>query len=1097
MGLLSSFNDDFSTPTLDRRKWQDPISGLVTKVPEGGMKMAMPAQGVYIETISEETHDMTGSRIFMNFTELPHEDTQGGTSLILRSDSSGNNYKWLYENGTMYAQKKVAGVTTTLFTMTSVPDWWWIGELNGAVRWFTSSNGEDWDFHYSDVAPAFTDARVVVETGRWGTSAGGNTVVRFMSRTTAYKWGDPLDWLSEGFEDYPLAQMPVERSFGALWAMDDGNDLNSLRMVADPAGGKRVHVKAPAGMAQAPFFRHQMPGPLRNLDFRIDITPLTKNLSGGTYLADQEVPAIAWRIKDFQNMYRLLIHDDYMQVARIKNGVYQQLRYIGIGTKYGTKHRFRIAHVENQIVIYRSTGENPTTYNSNTPLVEIARIADDSVASAGYVGVRCYESSAYVDNMVIKEADYVDPVKHNAPMKRRKWGAFVAEGSQTTVSNPSLLEDLERAVGRKFDIASWFIDDNQTFPIAGAMDLAQGGRSNLISYGPDGWKFDDILAGVHDAYLQDFAQKVATLPTVTYIRLFPEMNGDWAPWSVPFNAVLNGVDPARDCEVRDHAHWHETWKYIVDLFVANGATRDRCKWMFCINETDEPRTNLLEDYWPGDAYVDVIGFDAYNWGTGGIHVWRPHYEVFRDAYARSVALHPTLPVWCAEFASKEPTKDDGGKGFDKIPGLSPIDPSHSKGTWVRDLMNETSFPRIEAFAWFSIDKERDWRMISSGASLRAFQKAFAGPDFPWRRAKEHLAEDLQHAVEVVATHPDYPDLPMPLQAFSIGWDETRAPRVTCTMTVPVPAQDELDMLDPRIGTRLRISLGYILPSGDKVMEEVADLGLRDRSASRPGNVITIVGASDEALVIDGSGVYKPKVSARTAPDAIKKLVESATGYEPSFFISHDDTTPATLTDYSDVWSTIDDQADRMDADVYDDGTRTWNVTERPEVSAVPDVSVKVGRGGTIVSTEANVSRDTDWANEAIVVYRWKDVGDIEREIMGRAYTTTGPYRRYGPAGRRTFLDERTVPATKEEANRTAVSLLKRRLSQGRSLTLNAIASYWVRAGHTIEVELPTGPVERHLVSSVEFNPFSGLMSVKTRVPVGATFADEEPEIPAV
>jgi hypothetical protein len=84
-------------------------------------------------------------------------------------------------------------------------------------------------------------------------------------------------------------------------------------------------------------------------------------------------------------------------------------------------------------------------------------------------------------------------------------------------------------------------------------------------------------------------------------------------------------------------------------------------------------------------------------------VWRDHGQVLGSGYYRMAGFQLDKPIWCAEFACKEPTKSDG----------APVDPSNSKGDWVRGLMMDKGFARIEAFAWFSIEKERDWRMESS------------------------------------------------------------------------------------------------------------------------------------------------------------------------------------------------------------------------------------------------------------------------------------------------------------------------------------------------------------------------------------------------
>ena len=83
-------------------------------------------------------------------------------------------------------------------------------------------------------------------------------------------------------------------------------------------------------------------------------------------------------------------------------------------------------------------------------------------------------------------------------------------------------------------------------------------------------------------------------------------------------------------------------------------------------------TTPVTSIWPGAGYVDVLGLDGYNWGTGGVFAWRSFGAIYAIQYARLVALAPTLPVWVCETGSKEPTENDG----------APIDPAHSKAAWV-------------------------------------------------------------------------------------------------------------------------------------------------------------------------------------------------------------------------------------------------------------------------------------------------------------------------------------------------------------------------------------------------------------------------------
>ena len=113
----------------------------------------------------------------------------------------------------------------------------------------------------------------------------------------------------------------------------------------------------------------------------------------------------------------------------------------------------------------------------------------------------------------------------------------------------------------------------------------------------------------------------------------------------------------------------------------------------------------MENYYPGEAYVDVLALDGYNFGdTRDWSGWRSFDEVFEHGYARVANLGPQ-PIWLAEIASAE----SGG----------------DKGVWIKDMLSSTTFPRVEAIVWFDEKKGSDWRVRSSDTALHALREGLA------------------------------------------------------------------------------------------------------------------------------------------------------------------------------------------------------------------------------------------------------------------------------------------------------------------------------------------------------------------------------------
>ncbi|MDQ5821178.1 MAG: hypothetical protein M3540_07050, partial [Actinomycetota bacterium] len=190
---------------------------------------------------------------------------------------------------------------------------------------------------------------------------------------------------------------------------------------------------------------------------------------------------------------------------------------------------------------------------------------------------------------------------------------------------------------------------------------------------------------------------------------------------------------------------------------------------------------------------------------------------------------------------------------------------------------------------------------------------------------------------------------------------------------------------------------------------------------------------------------------------------------------------------TDLWASMADVAARVGAWLYVTEDRTWRVRSRPVVGSIA-LALTVGEAGTIITSEAGMSRE-GWANYTILEYRFRD-GAGDQTVYGRAKVIDGPLRP-AAAGYRMHTETRNIKATQDQADAAAGSVLRNLVTRGRTLTLRAIAAYWLRPGETIEVTLPTGETETHLVRSVSFTPAAGTMDVVTRQPNDATIETGE------
>ncbi len=277
-------------------------------------------------------------------------------------------------------------------------------------------------------------------------------------------------------------------------------------------------------------------------------------------------------------------------------------------------------------------------------------------------------------------------------------GAYVSDAPW----DPAKIEEFRSMVGKAPAIVMWYQDwanGNATeFDPAKMSAVVSRGAMPMVTWEP--WNHTEsasqpayalraILAGHHDAYIRRWARDVAAWSQPMYLRFAHEVNGDWYPWSPGVNGNTS-------------VEYVATWKHVVDIFRQEGATAVR--WVWSPNVAYDGSTPFAEVY-PGDAYVDWVGLDGYNWGTSqSWSSWTEFAAVFGASYDALAAL-TTKPMMITETASTELGGD--------------------KAAWIRrGLLDDvpSRFPRVGAVIWFHENKETDWRVNSSSSSLVAYSE---------------------------------------------------------------------------------------------------------------------------------------------------------------------------------------------------------------------------------------------------------------------------------------------------------------------------------------------------------------------------------------
>lgn len=215
-----------------------------------------------------------------------------------------------------------------------------------------------------------------------------------------------------------------------------------------------------------------------------------------------------------------------------------------------------------------------------------------------------------------------------------------------------------------------------------------------------------IARGDHDGYVRTWAARLAAFlagadgrlgtpdDRRAYLRLAHEPNGDWYPWG----AAAGGNSPA------DHV---AMWRRVHGLVAATGLGPAQLQWMWAVN-SDDVGGHPAEAFWPGDAFVDWVAVDGYNWGASqSWSTWRSPGSTFGAMVARLRALAPGKPLAVTETASTSATATGSALA--------------AKGAWVADLYAWLPANGVRMVVWFDEDKETDWAVFGGSGGDETFR----------------------------------------------------------------------------------------------------------------------------------------------------------------------------------------------------------------------------------------------------------------------------------------------------------------------------------------------------------------------------------------
>jgi hypothetical protein len=208
-------------------------------------------------------------------------------------------------------------------------------------------------------------------------------------------------------------------------------------------------------------------------------------------------------------------------------------------------------------------------------------------------------------------------------------------------------------------------------------------RSSWSDTAQPAYRLATIAAGDHDAALRRIARVIARYGRAVLLRFAHEMNGWWYPWAVGENGNRS-------------SDYVAAWRHVHGLFRAEGAANARFLWSPNA-VTGSSRERRLEEAYPGDDYVELVGMTAYGHGSSPADTFDPTYARLAALTGKDIVLAET-----------------GADGRAKAGWISAF------GPWL------AAHARVAGFVWFntspaSTGASGDYRFTDPPAALQAFR----------------------------------------------------------------------------------------------------------------------------------------------------------------------------------------------------------------------------------------------------------------------------------------------------------------------------------------------------------------------------------------
>jgi beta-mannanase len=265
----------------------------------------------------------------------------------------------------------------------------------------------------------------------------------------------------------------------------------------------------------------------------------------------------------------------------------------------------------------------------------------------------------------------------------------------------NVTDSLEATMGRRFDISHTYHDWDDAFPTAGERARAANGTILYINWTPRfygstrivPWK--SIASGSQDAQIDTTASRVKSYGRKLFMAFHTEPEPQVGKYGTASDFVAG-------------------WRHIHDRFAARGVSN--VVWVWQVTGSGNWYGLYKGGLYPGDAYVDWIGWDPYNWYTCHNNPWIMFGDKVNVSYSWFMNNgFGDKPFMLSEYGSRE------------MPGNA-----NAKADWFKGIVPALKrMPNLKAVVYFhnggTASVGCDWRIDTSAQARAAFAQTGQDP----------------------------------------------------------------------------------------------------------------------------------------------------------------------------------------------------------------------------------------------------------------------------------------------------------------------------------------------------------------------------------